>query len=667
MRVYRVVAWFTLVLFAASTLSAEPEPQSGADVRLLVDVSGSMQGNDPNGLRREAIALIVKLLDSDSHAGVWTFGSDVKLQVPFAPTEQNWQSLALEQVSAIHARGLYTPIGDALRQASRMSPQSSRSDIILLTDGKVDVSQDAKANARERQTILTELLPSLKTQHFRIHTIALSDDADTQLLSSLSRATDGLFVVAHSAAELMQAYLQILDQAVVRERLPLEGNEFHVDSRVQELTALVFRPNPGRGTRLQQPDGQVLSQSQPGDHTRWHSADGYDLITVSDPATGRWEVLGQAHEQNRITLLSDLRVRLAPLPSHLPAGEPLVFKFCYTDSGEVLADPAFLKLVRSRLQAKREDGAWRTATGSAVTDSRGCLRQELTGLVEPGLYQVRLLIDGKTFSRELRHSVRVESLFGVQLERHMRDGQVSYTVRVTPQHATIDKQTSAVVAHVHDSNGDSSMRAMDLTEAGYWQLEFIPDKPARTVIELEASGTQLDGTEFTQALPTQYVRYPTVDDPVLDASDPEVLALEQQLARERAALEAERKAFAAQQTHQSSSQASSAALAVNRAAPAAEPKDSGLGWWTIAAITIANIALAAALYWLYRRFRKSDVQSELDDIEQQLQSGEAAAEESADVPQVEDPMIELDDLQADVDDLLPMDEIDNGSADKDAK
>lgn len=665
MRVYRVVAWFTLVLFAASTLSAEPEPQSGADVRLLVDVSGSMQGNDPNGLRREAIALIVKLLDSDSHAGVWTFGSDVKLQVPFAPAEQNWQSLAIEQVSAIHARGLYTPIGDALRQASRMPPQSSRSDIILLTDGKVDVSPKAEANARERQKILSELLPGLKTQRFRVHTIALSDDADTQLLSSLSRATDGLFMVAHNASELMQAYLQILDQAVVRERLPLEGNEFYVDDYVQELTALVFRADAGLNTRLQKPDGQILSLANPDANSRWHSADAYDLITVSQPATGRWEVLGQTHDQNRITLLSDLQIQLEPLPSHLPAGEPLVFKYCYTDSGEVIADPAFLNLVRSRLQVKPEAGAWRTATGSAVTDSRGCLREELSGLVEPGLYQVRLLIDGKTFTRELRHSVRVESLFGVQLQRNLIDGQVSYTIRVTPQQAQVNTLKSAVVAHVYDSNGDSSMRALDLTDAGYWQMEFTPDKPARTVIELEASGEQKDGSAFKQSLPTQYVQYPSAEDPVLDASDPEIIAMEEQLARERAALAAERKAFAAQQATQSSSQASSAPPPAKDEVTGVEPEQSGVGWWTIAGISLANIALAAGLFWLYRRFRKNDVQTELDDIEQQLQRGEAA-EGSADSAQVEDPMVELDELQADVEDLIPMDEIDH-SADKDPK
>ena len=44
------------------------------DVRLVIDVSGSMKQNDPNNLRQPAVELLVQLLPEGSKAGVWTFG-----------------------------------------------------------------------------------------------------------------------------------------------------------------------------------------------------------------------------------------------------------------------------------------------------------------------------------------------------------------------------------------------------------------------------------------------------------------------------------------------------------------------------------------------------------------------------------------------------------------
>jgi len=43
------------------------------DVRVVIDISGSMKKNDPNYLRRSALELLIQLFSQGSKAVVWTF------------------------------------------------------------------------------------------------------------------------------------------------------------------------------------------------------------------------------------------------------------------------------------------------------------------------------------------------------------------------------------------------------------------------------------------------------------------------------------------------------------------------------------------------------------------------------------------------------------------
>ena len=85
-----------------------------SDVRIIVDISGSMQKNDPDNLRQPAVRLITNLLPGDSKAGVWTFAQFVNMLVPHKPTTDAWKSMARSESSKINSVGLRTNIGGAL-------------------------------------------------------------------------------------------------------------------------------------------------------------------------------------------------------------------------------------------------------------------------------------------------------------------------------------------------------------------------------------------------------------------------------------------------------------------------------------------------------------------------------------------------------------------------
>jgi hypothetical protein len=64
------------------------------DVRVIIDISGSMKHNDPNNLRKPALELLVKLFPEGSKAGVWTFGQWVNNLVPSESVNKPWRDNA---------------------------------------------------------------------------------------------------------------------------------------------------------------------------------------------------------------------------------------------------------------------------------------------------------------------------------------------------------------------------------------------------------------------------------------------------------------------------------------------------------------------------------------------------------------------------------------------
>ena len=88
------------------------------DVRILIDVSGSMKKNDPNNLRSPALEMVVGLLPDGGKAGVWTFAKYVNMLVPHNEVTEQWRKQANGATSAIHTKGLFTNIEQVLDKAT---------------------------------------------------------------------------------------------------------------------------------------------------------------------------------------------------------------------------------------------------------------------------------------------------------------------------------------------------------------------------------------------------------------------------------------------------------------------------------------------------------------------------------------------------------------------
>ena len=384
-----------------------------SDVRIIVDISGSMKDTDPDNLRQPAVRLLARLLPEGASAGVWTFGQYVNMLVPHREVTNAWREIAIQRSAQINSVALRTNLGAAIETASDdyfTDGDLSRTHFILLTDGKVDISDDPAKNTAEETRILDTIVADLIERGATFHPVALSEAADTDFLKALATDSGGRFQVADTADALNLAFLQALNTAVPQEQIPIEGNGFTVDEGVREFTALIFwgesETSATRELALVRPDDRVVNLSEFPDNVRWAREAGYDLITVNEPLAGQWRINGELGEGSRVTVVSDLRMVVNPLPPSFTLQEPLKLRVGFFEEGENITNPDFLGVIEVSLSITSEDGRSGTKVLSGEQPPEdGTYRDTVSRLPAAGLYTFDVVADGQTFSRKFSATV----------------------------------------------------------------------------------------------------------------------------------------------------------------------------------------------------------------------------------------------------------------------
>ncbi len=472
---------FALILLLLALLPvrqavAATEPVS--DVRVLIDVSGSMKKNDPQNLRAPAMRMLVGLMPEQSQAGVWTFAKMVNMLVPWKSVNDEWRQNAIDKSKGIHSLGLFTNIEQVLQKATanQKAPDPKfRRSMILLSDGFVDIEPNKAASQASRQRILDQIVPRLKKLNITVHTIALSDKADHELLKALSMATDGWYRQANSAEELQRIFLHLFEQATSRDNVPLADNQFSIDSSVKEMTVLAFRKPGTPATVLQLPDGSTISQAQKSDKVRWLNEASFDLITIDNPVTGQWQINAELDPDNRVMVVTDMQLRTSDLPNNVLVGEQFEFEATLTEKGEVITRPAFLDLVDGHLSRQQvehqEDLTLQREADEAI------YRATLGTGFEAGRNDVIVTMRSATFERQRRQSINVIaspiSVESSQLEQAAR----SHRVEVQADSSLIQPQSLQISALLREQDGNEWPYEMLKIGDNVWRLTITDLAP----------------------------------------------------------------------------------------------------------------------------------------------------------------------------------------------
>lgn len=443
------------------------------DIRVVIDVSGSMKKTDPLNLRIPAMKMLNGLIPDGSYAGVWNFGRYVDMTVKWGKVDKAWRKQADIGAAKIHSNGLYTHIESALTRATRgweKADSKAQRSIILLTDGQVDISKDKKKNKASREIILTKSIQALIKSGVKVHAIALSEDADETLLKQLALESGGSFETAESAKQLQKIFLKLFERATDPDMIEIDGNEFTVDKSIKEMTLLIFRPKGSKLTQLYPPGAAVISAKRKGQST-WRSEEGYDLITIKKPKAGVWKIDAYSDPDNRLMVVTDLKLKVLDVPAYMTPSQPFSIAAELHNKDKKISKNSFLRFVKFGLTHIDENDTENQLAliHSKVRKDKGQYLHLLEGNLAEGKHSFTVTIDSRTFNRSKRIDVEVQWPVKIEIKPTAQPGTYRLTIQAREEYLKPD----TLQPNVQLKAPDGEQLALKLDSiSGVWEAEF---------------------------------------------------------------------------------------------------------------------------------------------------------------------------------------------------
>jgi von Willebrand factor type A domain len=579
------------VLHAAETVSTA----TTNDIRILIDVSGSMKKNDPENLRRPATNLLIDLLPKNSRAGIWLFAENTRELIPVDTVNDTWKKRARSQMQQIHSRGLFTDIEKALQTAiedwNTPNAQQQRS-LILLTDGVVDISKNKAENAGSNERIISLMIPEFQRQNIQVHTIALSNHADIALLKKLSIETNGWNETVYSAEQLQRTFLKMFNKVVPADTLPLKDNKFTIDSSIKEFSILIFNKPDAPYPQLILPNNSSISAAEKPENVSWRQEANYSLITVSKPAAGEWQIDAQMDPDNQVMIVTDLKFKLDALPNYLGEKEPIEISTYFIDQNTLITRKDFLDLLTITLQqtdALSRSSQWKM---QPKQNKRGYFSFRLAETLSPGIHTLKMIADGKTFNREIVRTIEViPSPVQVKTQLTETDSGRTIMFQLIPDPDIIDTPTMTAQAFISQAENEPTSDPIANNNNQWFFPLAAPPAGSRFIINFAVLANTVRGNPITPK-----IRPIIVDDDFLAnlaAVEPKSLPLK---------------------PNGKTMDVPPAQQDIPADEPAAAPN-----WIMTGAITIAiNLFLLSSGYYLYRRHKTITAEKQAQLLEKLL-------------------------------------------------
>lgn len=235
-------AMLAVFLLIGNSALAASEPR---DVMLVLDNSGSMRANDPARLSVSAVTDFIRSQSPDTHVGIVVFAASPRLVQPLTPVMPGERERLLGGLDSLDFSGQWTETAAAVERALYELRINGRDGVdkavILMTDGIVDTGnvQRDQEKVRWLQEVLTE---QARNEGVRIFGVAFTENADYQLLQSISQGSNGEYFRALRAQDIA-AVLTRIDRVLsngARSATLAYSTPERSSAAVQEPERLVF-------------------------------------------------------------------------------------------------------------------------------------------------------------------------------------------------------------------------------------------------------------------------------------------------------------------------------------------------------------------------------------------------------------------------------------------
>jgi len=128
----------------------------------------------------------------------------------------------------------------------------------------------------------------------------------------------------------------------ITNQIPYFDNRFKIDADIEEITLLFYRVSGTPPIILVRPDGtKIKINNLPKDEITWYDDRTFDLITIKKPMPGPWQAIGSILPESHIMVVSDVTIKVDPLPEVILSGETLKVEGRLFNGEDVIDDPLF--------------------------------------------------------------------------------------------------------------------------------------------------------------------------------------------------------------------------------------------------------------------------------------------------------------------------------------
>jgi Ca-activated chloride channel homolog len=189
-----------LRLSLKSLAAAKREHRTPINAAIVIDRSGSMQG-DRISAAKEGARVALERLSSDDTIAIVAFNHNVDVLSPAAPlsSAQGKLKRAIDGLSADGTTALYDGVNEGGRQVEEFLSDKKVNRVVLLSDGLANVGPSSPQE-------LAELGRKLASRGISVSTIGLGLDYNEDLMQRLAAASDGNHVFVERPSDLKEIF-----------------------------------------------------------------------------------------------------------------------------------------------------------------------------------------------------------------------------------------------------------------------------------------------------------------------------------------------------------------------------------------------------------------------------------------------------------------------------
>ncbi len=409
-----IFAFLSSMVFAADNafpdkkeprkISEQNPNKEGFDIIVLMDCSGSMKKTDPESYRKPAARLFISLLGKDDRIGIIGFGDSAKVLAPLTENTKKSRESLFGAINKITSKEFSTNITDAVKKGFDELKASGRKNriLILMSDGKLALGSKERDEAALAE--LSKLLPEVAKSGIRLYSIAFTEMSDMKLLEDMAKATGGFFRLAKADKDLHVIFASIFEKIKSPDTIPLEDDAFNIDKDISEAILLITK-QPGTSTTLIDPTKVKHTPTKYGKNIQWYETKAFDMITIKEPAVGKWKVKLSTKEGNKVFVITDLGLKTSFDRNFVNKGDSIKIDAWLQREGDIITEKDFLEQVLFSAEATAPDGKVTKLdlldSGKSGDDKQGDGKYSAIFAVNTaGEYSIKIVAEGKTFKRE---------------------------------------------------------------------------------------------------------------------------------------------------------------------------------------------------------------------------------------------------------------------------